>query len=737
MPQLVLLKNPLNPREREAHDLVLGARVIDWLQEHYPDGCGGALRFFVNGGERPLDDLDYAARVDDVIALVICPAGLEPLWVSLIVSVVMTAASIGLSFLLAKPQAPAFSQVDQAQPSPVYSIRANQNQTRLGEPVSVAYGKVLHTPDYAAQPYQFYAGNEQYTDCLFCLGMGEYDVSQVLIGSSDVDALGGAVQWRKVAPGEHLQAPGNLGFLSDFYENMITVAEVENLSFNDHAQTAGPFRISKTNVRGRYIFIDQVYPNGVYGFGGGPPPGMTPIVVGFTIEVYRCGLDGSIGALFFTTDISQTLNSGPQPFRQTFSFDMGELGTWAVKLINGNYFNYDQRSTNWNWVGLRMIAEMPTTPIYGNSTLLCVRIQSTRGIASDSSQMIKVRMSRKLPPLGSGALAPTSSPADVVCDIMTNVDYGAQRPLAEVDVARLASLKPWWATPYAYGFNCVYTGRSTVWEALTQCLVPFAASPLPVGGLMSVAQDGLKPARSMLFSEQNIAQDSFKLSYSFDAVGAPDGIEIDYRDPQTFSPLYARVPSSAINPDKVSVFGITDATHATQLATLMWQRRGGNRRAVAFDTELEGMIPLPGDRAGVQHTLPRWGQSGFVVGVADDLTTITLDRQVKWDDVTGPYYMAFRSEDGGVSNVVEVARGPTDDVALLLADPWAGLDAGWALTLTQEITHFTWGDATHVIKDFILTTLSPQGDGKVSVTGVYYDTAVYSGTLAFLANPVP
>jgi hypothetical protein len=312
MARLTLIRNPLNPRERETFDLAAGVRVIDWLQEHYPAGCGGALRFFVNGGEKPLDDLDYETTSDDSVALMICPAGLEPIYVSLIVSALLTAASIGIQMLLQKPASPAFSQVDNAAASPVYSIRNNQNQARLGEPVAVAYGEVLTTPDYAAQPYQFYAGNEQYTDCLFCLTMGECDVLQVMIGSSDVAALGSAVQWRKVGPSDHMQAAGNLGFLSDFYENMITVAEVSDLTFNDFGQTAGPFRISKTNVRGRFIFIDQIYPQGVYGFGGGPPPGMTPTTVGFQIDVYTCGLDGTVGALFFTQTVSQTLNSGPQ-----------------------------------------------------------------------------------------------------------------------------------------------------------------------------------------------------------------------------------------------------------------------------------------------------------------------------------------------------------------------------------------------------------------------------------------
>jgi predicted phage tail protein len=391
------------------------------------------------------------------------------------------------------------------------------------------------------------------------------------------------------------------------------------------------------------------------------------------------------------------------------------------------------------WTGLSMVVANNPSSAYGKTTLMAVRLKAT-ALSAASERSIKVDCTRWLQAEGNGASIPTQNPGDVFYDILMNPEYGGQRPISEIDSARINALRAYWspaAPNNAYQYNAIYTGKTTVWEALTQTLVPFGAAPLPLGGFMSVMQDGVKTARTMLFTEQNIVQDSFKLTYSFDDTGAPDGIEVEYRDPTTFSPAYVLQPSNAIDPERLVLFGCTNARHAGEFALLQWQRRTGNRRAVTFETEMEGLIPRLGDRVAVQHTLPFWGQSGFVVGVLDDRRHITLDRNLKWAEVTGPYVMLFRDNLGGVSNKVTATRDGADNKVLLSADPWSGLSTDWALTLGEELTHFAWGNETVVVKDFILTNIAPKGAGRVAIEGVYYDPTVFAGTMHFIQTEVP
>ena len=69
MASLVLLKNPLTPNDRQAFHLEDGAPVIDWLQEHHPNGFGMPIKFYVNGEEKELDDLAYVPKEADVVVI--------------------------------------------------------------------------------------------------------------------------------------------------------------------------------------------------------------------------------------------------------------------------------------------------------------------------------------------------------------------------------------------------------------------------------------------------------------------------------------------------------------------------------------------------------------------------------------------------------------------------------------------------------------------------------------------
>lgn len=73
--------------------------------------------------------------------------------------------------------------------SPTYSISAQGNAARIGEAIPVQYGRVLCYPDFAAAPYVEYSGNEQYLYELFCIGLGEYDISQIRIEDTNINSF--------------------------------------------------------------------------------------------------------------------------------------------------------------------------------------------------------------------------------------------------------------------------------------------------------------------------------------------------------------------------------------------------------------------------------------------------------------------------------------------------------------------------------------------------------------------
>ena len=74
-------------------------------------------------------------------------------------------------------------------PSPTYSIGAQGNTARLDQAIAVQYGRLLVYPDFAAQPYVEFAGNEQYLYQLLCLGAGDYDIEEIRIEDTEISAF--------------------------------------------------------------------------------------------------------------------------------------------------------------------------------------------------------------------------------------------------------------------------------------------------------------------------------------------------------------------------------------------------------------------------------------------------------------------------------------------------------------------------------------------------------------------
>lgn len=735
MARLVFLKNPLSFQRREEHELAPGRSVIDWLLEHHPppNGCDGALRWYINGeeqtdaeGKPDLSNLDYVPEADDVVILAASPGyGIgEGIITGIIVAIIVAAISITVQLLFfnKKPSTPPGFQRGDDQPNPVYDTRAQGNVARLGEPIPVVYGTVLMTPDHAMQPHRWYANNESYLDQLFVLSQGEVDVHEVLLGDTPAQMVeGGAFTYAIVPPWQHQSQPFRLGFYSDFYENVITSPEIQGIEFTG-VQSSGYFRLSKTGLTGRTIMIDLAWPAGIFfqaSFGGN----QSPSTVSFAIHISECDAAGNVIGTPQVHYFSQNAQTN-DPIRRTIYIDPGYDSLWAVKVER--FTPQAQETTDlFHWVGAKMMAT-PQAPMYGDVTLLAVRVRATAGLG-EGNTLVRARITRKLPPLGSGTLVATQNPADALVDIYTNAIYGARRPLYEVDVPKLAQLRAAWAN---YQFSAVYVSRVTVWEALTHAVQGMGAAPLPVGSFMTVAQDGIKSARSMLFTEQNIVRDTFALSYEFDRPGANDGIEIEYRDAASFSPTYLRIPSNSVDPEKVALIGCVDPRHAEGYAQYLWNKKRFPRQTIEFETELEGLIPYVGERVAISHTLPRWGVSGFVSKLEG--LTVWLDRELPWDETPYPYMM-FRTSTSGASAPVAVRPGPAANIVIMGAMPMAD----WHIGDRMENTHFVFGNAETVVRDFILADIRPRGGVKVGISGVIYQPEMYPGTLDFMNSPVP
>jgi hypothetical protein len=129
----------------------------------------------------------------------------------------IAAGSMLVNALIPPPKPPSFASANAlAAPSPTYSLQSQGNYARLDAAIPVQYGRVKLYPDFGAQPYAEYSGNEQYLYQLLVLGQGEFDVESINIEDTPITSFD-EITTELIPPG---------GTLTLFPSNVSTSIEV-------------------------------------------------------------------------------------------------------------------------------------------------------------------------------------------------------------------------------------------------------------------------------------------------------------------------------------------------------------------------------------------------------------------------------------------------------------------------------------------------------------------------------
>lgn len=74
--------------------------------------------------------------------------------------------------------------LDAAQASPTYNINASGNQARLYQPEPEGFGRMKIVPDFVANTWMQYVGNDQYGYFVYGIGRGHYDIESLQFGET-------------------------------------------------------------------------------------------------------------------------------------------------------------------------------------------------------------------------------------------------------------------------------------------------------------------------------------------------------------------------------------------------------------------------------------------------------------------------------------------------------------------------------------------------------------------------
>ena len=643
-----------------------------------------------------------------------------------VIAGIQIAGAMLVNALLPPPKPPAFQQVASlAAPSPTYDIQSQGNYARLESAIPVQYGRVKLFPDFGAQPYAEYQGNEQYLYQLFVIGQGKYSIESINIEDTSIDSWDD-ITYEVIDPG---------GTLTLFPSNVATSGEVSGQELTD-AGYIGPFVANASGTDANAIGIDIILSRGLYHYN--TTTGATESdTVSFTIEAREIDDAGApVGGGTYTVLQTVTITAAtttPQRYSYRYSVSAARYEVRAIRVDAkqaGSEYGNDVL-----WGGLR--AYLPDVRNFGNVTLLAMRMRASNNLSMQASRKINVIATRKLftwNPSTEWSVSETStrSIAWALADALSNTEYGGKLTDSRINLQALYDLDAIWTTR-GDNFDGRFDNSITLWEAVTQIAQAGRTRPYIQGGIVNFSRDSLRAFPVALYSMRNIVRGSFSVEYILPSEDTADAVEVSYvnADNWTAQKVTASLPGSTESiPAKISLFGVTDRQHAYREGMYQAASNRYRRRIIRFTTEMEGFIPSFGDLIAIQHDMPAWGQFAEVTGWNAGTLVMTLSEPMTFG--SGTNYIGIRNKDGSVDGPIAVTAGANAYELVLNSlpdnDPYTGSD--------YERTQITFGAGETWRQEARVISTRPRGLYQVEIEAINEDPSVHTADTGVTAPAV-
>lgn len=600
----------------------------------------------------------------------------------------------------------------QASPSPTYNLQAQGNRIRPGEVIPDCYGRHRHFPDFSADPYTEYAGNEQYLYQQFCLGQGEYDIQQIRIGDADISSFQ-EIETEVVPP---------YGRGSLFPSLVETSGEVsgQEMIYN---VALGPFPACGTGETITSIAVDMVCTRGL--FYANDDGGLNALSVSFKIESRPIDSMGvPTGAGTWTTLATETITAADStPIRRSYRYSVSEA-RYEVRVTRTTTKNTSARAGHEIvWASMRGYVRAPND--YGNVTILNMRARATNNLSAQSSREINVIKTRKLPIWnGSTFSAPTATrnPAWAALNVL-RADYSGNVPDSRIDLASFKARADTWTTRNDK-FDAIFDAQSVLFEAVNVVARAGRGKVYQQGGIWYCWRDEAQSLPVAMFNMRNIARGTMKTQFLLPDESNADAVEVSYLDEITWTDqsVTAALPDSPqVNPVRETLFGVVDRAQAWREGMYMAAQNRYRRSPANFTTEMEGFIPTFGDMITIAHDRSGWGQSGDLLEY--DAGTKIIKSTVAFDfSAGGTHYIRFRKQDGSYDGPYVITAG-LDDYHAILATAMAFTPS---LGIDRERTSYSFGPGDQHGRTALVLGVRPRGLNTVEIQTINEDPAVHT-----------
>lgn len=587
----------------------------------------------------------------------------------------------------------------------IYSVQAQGNTAKLGQPLPVWYGRLKAYPDFAATPWAEFVGNDQWLNVLLSPTMGSLDYEALYLGDTVLWTPGSGISASFPGAQVAFYEPGATVTL--FPTNVDQSVEVSGQQLPDgggdeggqydpgfgplvYGTPLGPFVANPSGTQTQAIAIDIVFPSGCFTVNqDNNNNGYSKCTL--LAEYAPCNDAGTQTGAFSTLfQVTEQFNS-TSPVRNTIKVDVAP-GRYLVRLSRKGINSQSKYGVDTVlWAGLRSFLKGSNS--FPDVSTVAIRLKASQ--STQGSYKFGVLGTRKLPVWNGSAfvLQATRSNAWAFLDAVTNAQYGSGLTISKVDfnavVAHAAG-----CTSRGDTFDYRLTTAVAVPDMLDKILTPSRARHFWLGDTVSIVRDEWRDVPTMMLTDREIVRDSTAVTFTMLGDEDPDAVIVEYVDETTWLPAQVQYPPdgdtfTAANAETKRIDGIVNRDQAFRECAFYYLQSIYRRENVEIGTEYEGRAITFGSVVRVQSELPQnYGYGGAVTAVAGN--TLTLDPAPIWD--TGPFYIRLRRSNGTFFGPVLCTEGVDAAHAVLDATSLAAAQTAQSTTLSAVLAREDGGE---------------------------------------------
>ena len=639
---------------------------------------------------------------------------------------IMMAGGMLINAVLPPPSPPNAAIASQG--SPTYTASAQGNLAARGQPIPVNYGRFPFYPQFGAQPYSVFEGNDQILYMLFCLGQGYHHLERkdIFFENTPIDHFD-SVNVQIAQPQEKITL---------FPTGVVNAPEAGGQDMND-TSTQGPFVLTEVGKECSQVSVDLVFPAGLISMNDeGDEYSATVHVKAWADPIDDQGNITGDSIPLFDEKITRRTRTAQ---RVTLSGDV-EPGRYQVTIqrLTRQGGNYDA----WNMQLFGIKAYLVSDNEYGDVTMVAMRLKVNENISNTASRKVKMVPERMLPVWhpDNGWSEPviTRSPVWAFCDAIRS-RYGGDMADHVLPLNELYQ-QAQYLDERSDEFSGRFDVKSNLWEALQKIGQVCRCAPVRQGNQIRMVRDQLQTVPDMVFTMANMR--NFVMDFALHS-GA-DSVKVTYFDEEKDHKeqvVLCKLPGSAgLNPKNVTLFGCTSREQAWREG--MYLAASNLRRIpVSWETEMEGYIPRFGSAVLVNHDLLGKGKmySGEVVRNLKDfhdnqtgLVDLSRDVELEGDH----WYVGFTNVYGEPVGPLRIEPVEGKANRIKVVDPWPD---GYELVVDPDLgrSQFAIGQGSEWCRKVKITGILPAADDMVKISGVLENDAVHTADEGKAPAPLP